>query len=100
MRRKLEKMAAKTGASKKDTSALWKLGFAGVCALAVAVIAGCSGRQTKKEPPPQHPAQAQAAQDEAVKQAQEIKISTSTNRWENYPAGTRYHTVSVRDFAA
>jgi len=100
MRKKLELMAAKTGASKKDTSALWKFGFAGICALAVAVIAGCAGRQAKKEQPPQQPPQAQAGQDEAVKQAQEIKISTSTNRWENYPAGTRYHTVSIRDFAA
>lgn len=100
MHKKLEDLAAKTGASKKDTSTLWKIGFAGVFALVAACITGCASKQAKTAAAPQQPPQAQASQDEALKQAQDIKISTTTNRWDNYPAGTRYHTVSIKDFSA
>ena len=106
MTKKLAEMAKKTGLNDNDVKKLTRLQLLGICLFAIAGIIGCAkngGKTTVATPPPAEPQQSQA-QPAQNTQAADVQESTPPARpdigpWgNNYPAGTKYHTVSINDF--
>lgn len=96
---KLLKMAACTGAKETEVKNLTSAGFISVCAVVLASIfgAGCAHHEAKTVPAQDQSKQAQAPQNTQQK-LPDLNKGNGGGPWPGYPAGTKYHTVSMRDF--
>ena len=113
MKNRLFKMAKCTGAKETEVKNLTSTGFIGLCAVAIVSLLGfgCARHEVKAAPvtPAQQPKPVETSTATATVTAQPAaqpaklpnlnkSTSTSTGPWPGYPAGTKYHTVSLRDF--
>jgi len=113
MEDKILELAKRTGAKEREVKNLASAGFAGFCALLVAVIfgAGCvktapQSAQPAPQPAPeqsnagaaQPPSQLTPAPTEQANTPPAAPKPGAEGPWPGYPAGTRYGTVSILDF--
>lgn len=102
--KKIEELAAKTGLDGAKTGRLFGFGGLGLLAAAIGALAGCAGLQQKPKQPTleeqvlQRYGGGQAAPADAPGQAGDQKPAQNCGPYPGYPCGTRYFTVSVRDF--
>jgi len=102
--KKIEELAARTGLDGEKTRRLFGFGGLGLLAAAPGALAGCAGLQGKAKQPSleeqvlqkYNGGQTQPAASPA--QSGEQKPDQNCGPYPGYPCGTRYFTVSVRDF--
>lgn len=110
MTEKLETIGAKTGLKKTDVRRLCRFGGLGILGALVMLFAAACASNRKCTVPANEPAR-EVAEETAVPQpgdpvpqagvakpAETPASGTNDGPWEGYPAGTRYGTVSTKDF--
>ncbi|MFA6584585.1 MAG: hypothetical protein WCS77_09840 [Elusimicrobiaceae bacterium] len=105
MKNNLERIGAKTGLGKKDIKTLTAFGFLGLLGAALVTLLACSHNKKMAEPATPENVRKEIRQETATqagdpdsRSTPPVKQSDSASPWEGYPAGTRYATVSHKDF--
>jgi len=111
--KRLNEIARKTGLSEKETRQFTKIGFWSFIAFVFMGIFGCAKNGSNKKPVELSPSENNVNLPSMEEIAKEIEIERSTSPihekaeersedncgpYPGYPCGTKYYTVSVRDF--